>query len=163
MKTRVLWVEDSARLELRNFTGPLYISGEYDLNLAEDATTAVRYLSAKRYDAVILDMRLPPGIDNYWVNVYHQRGEDKAQARLGMELADWLFNGRDDFPSSPPEWIQPHHIAVFTVENDPALRNHLQKLQISIYEHKTAGLPDTILVDLIQRVLAQSANRKGRE
>jgi len=65
MKTKVLWVEDSARLELRNLTGPIYISGEYDMNLAEDATTAVRYLLTKEYDAVILDMRLPPGIDDY--------------------------------------------------------------------------------------------------
>lgn len=155
MKIKVLWIEDSARLELRNLTGPLYISGDYDLNLAEDATTAVRYLSGKKYDVVILDMRLPPGIDEYWVDVYHKRGEDKAQARLGMELAEWLLNGRVDFPSSPPRWIKPYHIAVFTVENDPALHERLKKLKISIYEHKTAGLPDTILLDLIQKVIFQ--------
>ena len=92
MKTKVLWVEDSARLELRNLTGPIYISGEYDINLAEDATSAVRYLLTKEYDVVILDMRLPPGIDDYWVNVYRERGEDNADARLGLELANWLLS-----------------------------------------------------------------------
>src|SRR5690349_15898667 len=115
MKTKVLWVEDSARLELRNLTGPIYISGDYDMNLAEDATTAVRYLRTKEYDAVILDMRLPPGIDDYWVNIYRERGEDKADARLGLELANWLFNGRGDLGIPRPEWIRPQHVGVFTV------------------------------------------------
>ena len=44
MKKKVLWVEDSARLELRNLLGPVFISGDYDLNLAEDATDAIRKL-----------------------------------------------------------------------------------------------------------------------
>lgn len=153
MKTKVLWVEDSARLELRNLTGPIYISGEYDLNLAEDATTAVRYLQAKEYHAIILDMRLPPGIDDYWISLYHRKGEDKAQARLGMDLAEWLLNGRSDIPFNPPSWVKAHHIAVFTVENDIALHEMLEKLNIAIYEHKTAGLPDTILVNLIKKIV----------
>ena len=155
MKTKVLWVEDSARLELRNLTGPIYISGDYDMNLAEDATSAVRYLRTKEYDAVILDMRLPPGIDDYWIKVYRDRGEDKAYARLGLELANWLFIGKSDVFIPPPEWIKPHHVGVFTVENDPALHATLNDLKIKVFEHKVAGLSDTILVDLIHRIQAQ--------
>lgn len=155
MKTKVLWVEDSARLELRNLTGPIYISGEYDMNLAEDATTAVRYLLAKEFDAVILDMRLPPGIDDYWINIYQERGEDKADARLGLELADWLLNGRTDFPIKRPDWIKPQHVGVFTVENDPRLHMRLEYLKITVFEHKTAGLPDTVLVEIINRIKTQ--------
>ena len=156
MKTRVLWVEDSARLELRNLTGPIYFSGEYDLNLAEDATTAVRYLLTKEYDAVILDMRLPPGIDEYWGHIYQEKGEDKAQARLGLELANWLFDERKGYPQDPPDWIKPYHVGVFTVENDPPLRAGLLHLKITVYEHKVAGLSDTILVELIEKIKAQN-------
>jgi CheY-like chemotaxis protein len=163
MKTKVLWVEDSARLELRNLTGPIYISGEYDMNLAEDATTAVRYLLTKEYDAVILDMRLPPGIDDYWVNIYLERGEDKADARLGLELANWLFNGKADVSFTPPDWIKPHHVGVFTVENDSALHARLEFLKISVFEHKVAGLTDTILVDIIGRIKAQTLEPKHQK
>jgi len=161
MKTKVLWVEDSARLELRNLTGPIYISGDYDMNLAEDATTAVRYLLTKEYDAVILDMRLPPGIDDYWINIYQDRGEDKADARLGLELADWLLNGRTDFPNKRPDWIKPQHVGVFTVENDPALHTRLEYLRITVFEHKTAGLSDTVLVDIIKRIKTQRTEPKN--
>lgn len=160
MKTKVLWVEDSARLELRNLTGPIYISGEYDMNLAEDATTAVRYLQTKEYDAVILDMRLPPGIDDHWVNIYQERGEDKADARLGLELANWLINGKTDFSIPRPEWITPYHVGVFTVENDPSLHVRLEQLKISVFEHKVAGLSDTILVEIIDRIKAQQSELK---
>jgi CheY-like chemotaxis protein len=155
MKTKVLWVEDSARLELRNLTGPIYISGEYDMNLAEDATTAVCYLLTKEYDAIILDMRLPPGIDDYWIKIYRNKGEDKADARLGLELADWLLNGRVDFPNKPPDWIKPQLVGVFTVDDDPALQARLEYLNINVFEHKTAGLPDTILVEIIKRITTQ--------
>jgi CheY-like chemotaxis protein len=155
MKTKVLWVEDSARLELRNLTGPIYISGEYDMNLAEDATTAVRYLRTKAYDAVILDMRLPPGIDDYWIDVYRERGEDKADARLGLEVANWMFNRKSDILFPPPEWIKPYHVGVFTVENDSVLHNRLENLKITVFEHKVAGLSDMILVNMINRIKAQ--------
>jgi len=151
MKTKVLWVEDSARLELRNLLGPVYISGDYDLSLAEDATDAMRKLQAAVFDAVILDMRLPPGADEHWIKIYQQREEDKASARLGIELANWMFNGHS-FPYQPPAWIKPHHVGVFTVEDDPALHARLEALKIEIYEHKTAGISDTILIDIIERI-----------
>ncbi len=156
MKIKVLWVEDSARLELRNLMAPVYISGEYDLNLAEDASRAVRYLQMKEYDAVILDMRLPPGMDEHFIKIYQENDEDKASARLGLELANWMFNGHP-FPFLPPNWIKPHHVGVFTVENDSALHTRLKALNIEVFQHKTAGMPDTILVDIINRIEAQKA------
>jgi len=151
MKTKVLWVEDSARLELRNLLGPVYISGDYDLSLAEDATSAVRYLQTKEYDAVILDMRLPPGMDENWIKIYRERGEDKAYARLGMELANWMFGGHS-LPYPPPTWIKPYRVGVFTVENDPALHARLDALGIRVFVHKTAGIPDSTLIDIIERI-----------
>lgn len=154
MKTRVLWVEDSARLELRNLLGPVNISGEYDLVLAEDATSAMRHLQTMEYDAVILDIRIPPGVDQYWIRLYHEREDDKAVARLGLELAKWMFDGHS-FPYSPPTWIKPHQVGVFTVENDPELRALLKSLHIDVFAHKIASIPDDILIDLIERIKGQ--------
>jgi hypothetical protein len=154
MKTKVLWVEDSARLELRNLLSPVYISGGYDLSLSEDATDAIRKLQTNIYEAIILDMRIPPGADENWIKIYREREEDKASARLGLELANWMFNGHS-FPYQPPDWIKPHHVGVFTVEDDPALHAQLESLKIGIYEHKTAGIADTILIDIIERIKGQ--------
>lgn len=163
MKLKVLWVEDSARLELRKMTGPIYISGKYDMNLAEEVTSAVRYLNTKEYDAVILDMRLPPGMDDYWIRLYQERGEDKAQAQLGLELATWMFNDHSGYPSPPPAWIKPHHVGVFTVEDDSQLHDRLDELGIKVYQHKTAGLADTILVEIINMIMdLRDESRKGK-
>jgi hypothetical protein len=163
LKTKVLWVEDSARLELRKLTGPVYISGNYDMNLAEDVTSAVRYLQSKIYDAVVLDMRLPPGIDEYWIKLYEERGADKASARLGLELATWMFKGHSLYPVSPPDWITPYHVGVFTVENDLALHRKLEELNIKVFQHKTAGIADTILIEVIEKIVKQRAGVHHRE
>jgi len=157
MKTRVLWVEDSARLELRNLLGPVNISGEYDLCLAEDATSAMRHLQTAVYDVVILDMRIPPGVDEHWIKLYHEREADKAIARLGLELANWMFNGHS-FPSSPPNWIRPRQVGVFTVENDTDLHERLKTLRIEVFAHKIASIPDDILIELIERIKDQLPN-----
>ncbi len=155
MKTRVLWVEDSARLELRSLLGPVYMSGDYDLSLAEDATDAMKRLQTTVYDAIILDMRIPPGMDEQWIKIYREREEDKAFARLGLELANWMFNGHS-FLYPPPTWVRPHHVGVFTVEDDPALHARLEVLKIEVFEHKTAGIADTILVKIIERIVEKS-------
>ena len=155
MKIKVLWVEDSARLELRNLLGPIYMSGEYDLSLAEDATDAMRRLQTAVYDAVILDMRIPPGADEHWIKIYREREDDKATARLGLELANWMLDG-NAFPYQPPSWIKPYHVGVFTVENDPVLHARLDALKIEVFEHKTAGIADTILIKIIERIKSKA-------
>jgi len=95
------------------------------------------------------------------MTIYQDRGEDKADARLGLELADWLLNGRTDFPIKRPDWIKPQHVGVFTVENDPGLHTRLEYLKITVFEHKTAGLPDTVLVEIINRIKTQKPDPKN--
>src|SRR5438093_7278414 len=116
MKPRVLWIEDSARLELTNLTGPIYFAGKYDFNMAEDVTTAVTLLLSEEFDVIIVDIRLPPGVDPQWSKLYKRMGADKIQAQLGLKLLYWLLNQDSSiYKAPPPAWIKPPPIGVGTV------------------------------------------------
>jgi CheY-like chemotaxis protein len=156
-KPSVLWIEDSARFELRNLVGQLFFGGKYDFNLAEDVTSAIDLLRAKEYDAVIVDIRLPPGIDPEWRKLYQATGFDRVHAQLGLKLLRWLLT-RDNsiHPTAPPEWIKPEQVAVFTVESKGEIQTHLDDLGITVFRQKSAGLRDTVLLELIDELLARA-------
>ena len=158
MKPKALWIEDSARLELANLCGPVFFNGDCRLTLAEDVTTAVDLLRSNTYDAVIVDVRLPPGSDMHWRNHYRRAGADKVGAQLGLKLLSWLF-GEDQsvHPADPPEWLIPERVGVFTVESRHELRPVLEPLGIDNYQQKVADLPDTILNDMINGLLSRNA------
>ncbi len=158
-KPCVLWIEDSARLELRNLVGPLLFSKKFEFALAEDITTAVSLLRAKPFEGVIVDIRLPPGTDPGWRRLYQQSGYDRVHAQLGLKLLYWLL-ARDDsiHPDSPPSWIKPNHVGVFTVESKAEVAKHLDALGIRVFKQKVAGLRDTTLLDLIDEILAQATS-----
>lgn len=155
MKPRVLWVEDSARLELSNLVGPIYFSGKYDFTLAEDVTTAVQVLLAEIFDVLIVDVRLPPGPDPVWRALYQRSGADKVNAQLGIKLLQWLL-GFDHvtYKIPPPSWAAPHCVAVFSVEGWREIQEELDQLHVTRYKQKVADLQDTILIDLIEQVLS---------
>jgi CheY-like chemotaxis protein len=152
-KPRILWVEDSAKFELANLLGPIFASNKYELTLAEDATTAVRYLQTVQFDAVIMDIRIPPGRDRFWSQQYERNGADKATAQLGLAMLSWLFNGHRNGKPQPPRWIRPEQFAVFSVEGEYEIGEVLHKLGIRNFVEKKPGLLDTVLLDLINRVL----------
>lgn len=160
-KPRILWVEDSAKFELANLLGPIYASNKYQLTLAEDATTAARYLLSVQFDVVIMDVRIPPGRDKHWSQKYENAGADKAAAQLGLELLSWLFfkranghkNGNGNGRPQAPEWIRPEQIAVFSVESESEIGEILRRLGVCTFMEKRPGLSDTILLDLIRKVL----------
>lgn len=156
-KPCVLWIEDSARLELRNLVGPLLFSNKFEFALAEDVTTAVHFMRAKPFDGVIVDIRLPPGGDPEWRKLYQQSGYDRVHAQLGLKLLYWLLAKDESIhPEPPPAWIKPHHIGVFTVESKTEIVKYLDELGIAVFRQKVAGLRDTTLLDLIDEILAQA-------
>ncbi len=158
MKPKALWIEDSARLELANLCGPVFFNGHCRLTLAEDVTTAVDLLRSNTYEAVIVDVRLPPGSDSHWREHYRQAGADKVGAQLGLKLLTWLF-GSDTtiYPEAPPGWVSPERVGVFTVESRQEITPTIAPLGIDNYQQKVADLPDTILNDMINGLLARSA------
>lgn len=157
MKAKALWIEDSARLELANLAGPIYFRGTCDLTLAEDVTTAVRLLLVERYDALVVDIRLPPGRDPQWRTHYQEAGASKVTAQLGLKLLSWLLKSDHSIhQEKPPAWISPSRIAVFTVETRQEIRDSLEHLGVSVYQEKTANISDDTLDRLIQKVLARN-------
>ena len=157
MKPKALWIEDSARLELANLCGPVFFKGECDLTLAEDATTAVNLLLADRYDALIVDIRLPPGTDRHWRDHYRRTGSDKVSAQLGLKLLRWLLaKDRSIYPAPPPDWVRPERICVFSVETHAEVDPFLSELSIGTFQEKNANLADTILDELLEKLLSQA-------
>lgn len=156
-KPCVLWIEDSARFELRNLVGPLLFSGKFEFSLAEDITTAVNLLRVKEFAGVVVDIRLPPGVDPDWRKLYQQSGSDRVHAQLGIKLLYWLLDkDRSVHPEPPPRWIKPHNIGIFTVESKGEIQKHLDELGITIFRQKSAGLRDTTLLELIDQILEQA-------
>jgi len=161
MKPRVLWIEDSARFELNNLTGPIYFYGNYDFQQVEDVTTAVNFLKAKSFDVLIVDIRLPPGTDPYWKELYQNVTIDGSGEKLGIKFLYWLLSQDGNYQQNPPEWVTPDLIGVFTVENYQEIHGTLDTLGIKVYKHKSAGLSDTTLLELIEEILAiKSGSRK---
>lgn len=164
VKQRVLWVEDSARFELASVLGPIFASHRYDLTLAENATTASEYLRRRQFNAIIVDIRLPPGTHQYWRTIYKDAGSDRTNAKLGLALLSWLLageenghashrGGRNGAPERPPWQIDPQQIGVFSVENRGEIGSDLEALGVHIQHEKRPGLPDTILLDIITEIL----------
>lgn len=156
-KPKILWIEDSARFELRNLVGPLYFSGKFDFHLAEDVTSALFHLRSKKFDGIIVDIRLPPGIDPEWRKHYQQTGFDRVHAQLGLKLLYWLL-GKDTsiHPEPPPDWITPNNVGVFTIESKGEIQQHLDALGITVFKQKSAGLRDTTLLEMIDEILVQA-------
>ena len=158
MRPKVLWIEDSARFELSNLTGPVYFSGKYDFHLAEDVTTAIQFLMVKSFDVVIVDIRLPPGTDSCWRDLYKRANSGNVQNQLGMKLLDWMLSQDVCCQPDPPEWVDTRCLGVFSVENDRETQDKLKKLGIEAYIQKAAGLPDTTLLEMIEKIIESKAN-----
>ena len=165
-KRKILWVEDSARFELPSLIGPIYASRRYDLTLAENATAAAEHLRHSRFEAIIVDVRLPPGAHAYWRGIYENAGADRTNAKLGLALLAWLFGppvtdrpgGNGANAPRLPEWkVRPQQVAVFSVETHSEIGPMLAGFGVEVMHEKRPGLPDTILLDIVSEVLTQSA------
>ncbi len=165
-KSRVLWVEDSARFDLQHMLGPIFASRRYDLTLAENATSGADYLRQRNFDAVVVDVRLPPGTHPYWRAIYNNAGADRTNAKLGLPLLGWLLDRIDalrragidiadhETPPRRPKWdVSPQQIGVFSVENRGEIGPALELLGVDFLQEKRPGLPDSVLIDIVDELL----------
>jgi hypothetical protein len=153
-RPRALWIEDGARSELSHLSGPVLYDGRIELVLAEDLTTAVDYVREEEFDTLVVDVRLPPGDDPFWKRLHRLAGRDKVHAQLGLQLLRWLL-GAADFSGlpPPPPWVDAKRIGVFSVESEHEILQSVAELGIEVIQQKRADLPDTILRELIDRLL----------
>ncbi len=82
-RTRVLWVEDKTKLELAYLVPPVLLDGRYDLEVAHDATEAVKRLTENQryFQVLIFDLDLPPGEWEVFQTFYrqHERAQQEPE------------------------------------------------------------------------------------
>lgn len=157
----VLWIEDLARFEYREMFAAIFRDGRYALSIAVDATEAVQRLKQHEYDAVIVDVRLPPGADEQWTQLYTAMGASEEAAKLGKHLVQSLLR----FPAARialaadriPAWLASERIGFLTVEPWEDLREELEPLGIvkDVYVEKGPDNERGSLLALIDRVIAR--------
>jgi len=151
----ILWIEDGARFDLPYLAAPVFMEGKYDLVVAEDVTSGVRRLQRSEFDVVIVDIRLPPGDDPGWCELYRKAGFDKVAARLGLHMLRALLKPLAvPVTLDPPvPWIDATKIGILTVERQQELQDDLAELQIKAFREKRAIIPETALLEIVEEVL----------
>jgi len=154
MKTSFLWIEDGAIADLKYLLAPILVSGDYDPIIALDVSEGIRRLREREFEAVIVDIRIPPGDDSNWISLYNQRGKNKARARLGLQLLTCLLSTEpcDIVITDIPTWVCANRFGVLTVEGKDEVSASLESLGINVYDQKTASTPKTVLEDLVRRI-----------
>jgi CheY-like chemotaxis protein len=154
-------VEDEAHSELQYLYAPVVVAG-FDLHVAGDASQAVAELQTRKFDAVIVDIRIPPGHDRRWIDLYERAGADPAAAKLGIHLLRALLSGgRGDAGISlrteeVPKWLKPQLCGVFSVEVGSDVDSDLKEHGLTVSRVKGPDLDIFALLDLIKEVLAHS-------
>lgn len=160
-KRKVLWIEDGARTDFQNMLGPVYVGGEYELVVALDATSGIAHLRKKEFDVVIVDLRIPPGENPKWRELYHKGHNDNANARLGMDILFGLLAPAEariklDYVA---RWVTPIRFAVFTVESLTQVKTELDQLGIQTRHQKTTEMTNRKLLEIIEEVITASLQR----
>lgn len=156
MKKKILWIEDGAFVELQSLTGPVYASGRYDLVMALNASEGIRQIMKNTFEAVVVDIRIPPGDDKEWINIYFQAEKNKITARLGLEVLYSLLRpdiAKVKLKKPIPAWVSPQRFGLLTVETKKEEKEMITELNITIFRQKTAELPHTALLEIITDIL----------
>ena len=147
-KHNVLWIEDGAFTEVEHMSAPLYVSGKYDLVIAENATEGLQALmrTDKKFDTIILDIRLPPGEDEKFLTLYKNRKESKIAARLGLSLLKRVLKEGEE-NQIPLHHREAKRFGIFTVEGRGELAHDLKELDLEtlkVYQKTERNSKDTL-------------------
>lgn len=162
MKHKVLWIEDGAFAEMKIMSSPIYVSAKYDLVIAIDATEGLKYLrqSDKQFETIIVDIRLPPGNEQAFLQLFKEKGESRPAARLGLALLKRVLkNGKND--DIPRVHREPRRFGVFTVEGYGELKTDLQELGIEVYHQKGESNDKFKLRDIIEEIRKRNPIPRG--
>jgi hypothetical protein len=160
---KVLWIEDGAFTEVSSFAGPVFTSTKYDLQVALDVSDAVKKIRDTEFDAVIVDIRIPPGIDPEWEEFYRKSGYNKIGARLGIQLLYTLLKPEKATVKLDriPSWISTKKFGIFTVESEGEVKKNMEDIGINFYQQKKTTIPNTALLELIEKIINSSAKHSN--
>lgn len=163
MTHKVLWIEDGAYEDLPDLIGPVVVDGGYDLDIALDATDGIKKILRTEYDCVIVDIRLPPGEDRRWIDIYNHPNRNKDAARLGLLVLRSLLKPEKSRVKLDgiKEWVKAARFGVLTVENKGEVEHDLNELGIGIkvYRQKNRSPSVNTLLELIKEVIKQPRER----
>ena len=153
-KHKILWVEDGALYELAHLAGPIYLDGDYELHVAEDVSGAIDIIQKEKFQTIIVDIRLPPGANKQWLDIYKRAGNQKAAASLGLSfLKTILGSSKAEVKiDNRPSWLTASMIGVLTVESSSELHSELEELGIRFYQRKSANMAETALLDIVKQI-----------
>lgn len=163
-KNYILWVEDDATYNLQYIASPVVMNPRYDLTLAITASEAIHFLQRRQYDALVFDLRLPPGKQQEWVRLDQKLGQLMEPPRLGLHLLYNLYSPRNNGHSihlpvlPPPPPI--HQVGILSVDAWEDVADGLVQLHFhqTNYRQKRAGMPSNILLQLVQDILGSKLN-----
>lgn len=147
-KHKVLWIEDGAFAEMSQMSAPIYVSGQYELVIAENATEGLQELTQtdKEFGTIIVDIRLPPGDDEEFLKIYYDANESKVAARLGLALLKRVLKDGEK-NNIPPHHRDVKRFGIFTVEGQGELVDDLEKLKlenIRVYQKTEKNSKDSL-------------------
>lgn len=150
---RVLWIEDAALEELRHLAAVVYADLQFDLQIATDASEAFERLRRAEFDAVVVDVRIPPGTGTFWSELFGKAGNTKESAQLGIEVIRTALQEpehRHEFA-----WLTADRIGILSVEEPENVREAIADLGVRVVRQKNAQLPESGLLDMVREILGQ--------
>jgi hypothetical protein len=113
---KVLWLEDHHN-DFAAYKSKLF-RARYVADAVESAVEAVNKLREEDYIAFIVDIKVPPGDDEEWIELDKKKRKENpnSESHLGLELLHALFNPeKANVKLDPPITIDPKKIIVLTV------------------------------------------------
>jgi hypothetical protein len=151
----VLWIEDNAYTENTQLAAPVFLSGEYDLTIALSATEGTERLRTAIFEAVIVDIRIPPGEDERFWRPYYKVNHDNKAARLGLELLRFVLDGEGAENDFPPEARDKSRYGVLSVESGDEFRAALDSLGVAVYRDRARGGDPELLLKMIEEIITK--------
>lgn len=159
MKKYVLWIEDDATYNLQHIASPVVRDPKFDLTLAVTVSEALHHMQSREFDALIVDLRLPPGKQREWVLLHQQLGRSGDPPRLGLHLLQNLYEHPNKQPISLPAIQTPpiNRVGILSVDAWMDVQENLDKIGFSRghYQQKSAGMSSQILLKLVERIACE--------
>lgn len=125
MNKKIIWIEDEANDKLSVKRNYVLLNSDYELTLAFNTSEAEKALSNDVFDAIIVDVRLPPGEEKKWNKIYDDCLPQRKYEIMGLKLVKEILAKES---SIKPANKAASKIGLFTVEYWDALESELTPL-----------------------------------